>query len=222
MKIQALSCAEREMEQVEHPLFAAQKGRAQLKHSWMPLDSCSNNCSACSAGHSHSGPWVCRGSGMRSQPRTQIDASNFLAVEWPLCFSGDLRNIVPGWFLACLSEQPSDDTVLTLLLMAVHPCHLGFFCSAAVPEYLCSGSVWSLCMWKYQLKFCPLEQQLRDSFVIQFFLHLSSKFELEVPEIYKAQADWAECVLAFQWEFPAIPICTGFTIRREEPKAVLP
>lgn len=44
MQIQANSCAEKEMEQEEHPWFIAQKGNVQLKHIWVPLNSVNLQC----------------------------------------------------------------------------------------------------------------------------------------------------------------------------------
>lgn len=67
-------------------------------------------------------------------------------IQDSLCFSGELRNIVPGWFLTGLSEQVSDDMVLTLMLMAVHLCGLGFsvlqLCLSICVLEVCGASAW--------------------------------------------------------------------------------
>lgn len=85
MKIQANSCAEREMEQVEHPLFTSQKEEFSSSTDgclWTRVQITALPITAVPAlpGDSHSRLWVCRGSGRKSQPRTQIYAFNLLAV----------------------------------------------------------------------------------------------------------------------------------------------
>lgn len=177
MKIQAHSCAERAMEQVEHPLFTAQKGRVQFKHSWMPLNSYSNNCtanncSACSA-------WALTLWALGLQEiRDEISAkdTNLFMQLTCCCMASKITSVlVENWGILSLAGfwhvslwagqwWHSSDTVAD----GCASLSLGIFCSAALSEYLCSGSVWGLCMGKYQLKFCPLDNNWK--------IHLSYSF----------------------------------------------
>lgn len=164
MKIQAHSCAERAMEQVEHPLFTAQKGRVQFKHSWMPLNSCSNNCtanncSACSA-------WALTLWALGLQEiRDEISAkdTNLFIQLTCCCMASKITSVlVEKWGILSLAGFWHVSLSRAVMTQFWHCCWWlcisvtwdFLFCSS---EYLCSGSVWGLCMGKYQLKFCPLD-----------------------------------------------------------------